>query len=245
MPLIDGYCTPGTERDTVLPIERLLAAMDASHIDMAVIAPQDRELALNNRAGNDRMLKLAENAPGRLVPACCANPWLGAEAVQAMDDAVRGGARMLVLAPSVQGFYLTDELSDPLLRAAGERRVPVYIHTGPHSASTPAHVVMLADQFPKTDFVLGHCGSTDYTHDMPAVLRAALPNLFFELSLVRPWGLPAYAAMVDESKLIFGSSAPRNDLAFELAQFDRHWPIARHPNTYGPNLASLLAQVTP
>ncbi len=55
--------------------------------------------------------------------------------------------------------------------------------------------------------------------------------------------MPAYGALIDESRLIFGSSAPRNDLPFEVQQFDRHWPIAQHPGTYGDNLARLLAEV--
>ncbi len=243
MRIIDAYCTPGTERDTVLAAADLLRSLQQAQVAAAVIAPQDREIAVDNVGGNERIRHLAETSAGRLIPACAANPWRGRDGCQIVRNALSHGAKMLVLAPALQGFCLGDEVTDPLLRLAAEHRLPVYVHTGPHSSSTPTQLILLAAEHPQTRFILGHCGSTDYSHDMPAVFRAAPANVSFELSLVRPWALPAYAQHVDESRLIFGSSAPRNDLRFELEQFDLSWPIERHPGTYGGNLEKLLAEV--
>ena len=149
---------------------------------------------------------------------------------------------MLVLAPALQGFCLGDEVADELLQTAGELEVPVYIHTGPHSSSAPSQLVLLAARHKVTSFIMGHCGSTDYAHDMPAVLEAAPSNLWFEGSLVRPWSVAAYAAILDRPSMIFGSSAPRNDPVYELEQLTRYLPVADHPDFYGGTLARLLKE---
>lgn len=241
--VIDAYCTPGTERDTDLSPARLVRMMDAAGIAKAVVAPQDREIAVRGAEGNARVLALAAASSGRFIPACTANPWLGDEAIALVRDAVKRGARMLVLAPALQGFVLTDDLTDDLLHAAAEICLPVYVHTGPHGHAAPTQLALVAQRHPETRFILGHGGSTDHAWDMPPVLNMHLENLWFEVSLIRPWALPRYAEIAGSSRLIFGSSSPRNDPGFELKHFDRHWPRAEHPDTYGGNIAGLLAGV--
>lgn len=243
--IIDGYCTRGSERETDLAPEALLGAMKAAGIGRAVIAPEDREIALHNAAGNERIARLAARSEDRLIPACSVSPWHGEDARRLLEQAVGAGAKTLVLAPALQGFNPCDELVDPLMRAAAETNLPVYFHTGQHSTAAPTQVVLLAMRHPRTRFILGHCGSTDFGWDMPAVLKMKLENLWYELSFVRPWAIPGYAAKGDEARLIFATSAPRNDPAFELQQANRFWPIAEHPGTYGGNLLRLLSEVTP
>jgi hypothetical protein len=75
------------------------------------------------------------------------------------------------------------------------------------------------------------------------LIRSATGNLWFELSLVRPTGALGYANVVDLGRLIFGTSAPRNDPAFELRALDAVLPKEIHPDIYGGNLAALLAEV--
>lgn len=242
--IIDGYCTCGVDRETRLMPDDLIRQMDAAGVARAVIAPDDREIALHNAAGNARVAAIAARSEGRLIAACGVSPWHGDDAPRLLQDAVAAGARMLVLAPALQGFNPCDELVDPLVEAAAARNLPVYVHSGPHSMGAPTQVVMLAMRHPRTQFILAHCGSTDYGWDMPVVLSLKLPNLWFELSFVRPWTVPNYAKLTDESRFIFASSAPRNDLGFELRQLAAEWPIERHPGTFGGNLARLLGEVT-
>lgn len=111
---IDAYTTPGTERETRLNASDLLRAMESAGIDRAVIAPEDREIAVANAAGNQQMIDLARASAGRFIPACAANPWFGRAAVDEVRRAAGEGARMLVLAPALQGFVLTDEICDNL-----------------------------------------------------------------------------------------------------------------------------------
>ena len=241
--IVDCYCTPGTERETAFAPEALLEQMNAAGIARAVIAPEDREIAVGNAAGNDRILQMAGRFPDRFFPACTVNPWFGRAGCDELRRAIRAGAKMLVLAPALQGFCLGDELADDLLRTAAELCVPVYVHTGPHSASAPTQLVLLAARHPQTRFILGHCGSTDYASDMRAVMEAPQENVWYETSLARPGAVAGYGKTAGSSKLIFGSSAPRHDPAFELKFLDQLWPIAEHADTYGGNLLRLLSEV--
>lgn len=241
--VIDAYCTIGTERDTRLTPTDLLRLMDEAGIHRAVIAPEDREIAVHNTSGNSRVLQISRQSQGRLVPACTVNPWFGDSACQELRRSVADGARMLVLAPALQGFCFGDELPGDLLTVAGQLHVPVYVHTGPHSFGAPAQVMLAAAEHPGVRFVVGHCGSTDYAADMPAVLRSTAENVWFELSLVRPWAAVEYARAVDRRRLVFGSSAPRNNPAYELQHLKELLPMADYPDIYGGNLAALLAEV--
>ena len=87
-----------------------------------------------------------------------------------------------------------------------------------------------------------------YDHARQSVLetlKTMPPNVWFELSLVRPFAMPGYGACVDESRLIFGTAAPRNDPVVEIEHFNANWPVAEHRGTYGENLRALLTEVRP
>jgi uncharacterized protein len=242
--MVDGYCTPGTERDVRLPVENLLATMDQAGVDRAVIAPEDREIAIDNQAGNRRMTRIAQEHADRFIVACSVNPWQGGRGVQLLRQAVEEGAAMLVLAPALQGFILGDPVADDLLKEAGAQRVPVYIHTGPHSSAAPSQLVLLAMRFPGVRFIMGHCGATDYSHDLGAVTQCNLPNLWYDLALVRPWTGADLVKRGFGPRTIFSSGAPRNDLVAELSEFERLLPRDDHPDVYGGNLMNLLSLAT-
>ena len=78
---IDGYCTLGKDREYDLTETSLLAAMDATGVEKAVIVPPDRNLAVYNREGNDSVLRAAHKHRTRFIPACSVNPWYGPPAV--------------------------------------------------------------------------------------------------------------------------------------------------------------------
>ncbi len=240
--VVDGYCTPGTERETQWPAEQLLQTMDELGIRRAVIAPQDREIVVENTKGNDRVLKLAGRFPDRFIPACTVNPWRGG-GCEELRRAVQSGARMLVLAPALQGFLPCDELADDLLSVAGQLRVPVYVHTGPHGFGAPTQLLLAAQRHAATRFIVGHCGSSDYWHDMAAVLAVKQENLWYESSFVRPWAVSGYAELIDRTRFIFGSGVPRENLAFDFKQLQEILPVAQNGDFYGGNLLRLLNEV--
>jgi predicted TIM-barrel fold metal-dependent hydrolase len=144
-----------------------------------------------------------------------------------------------VLHPAVQGFTAADELIYPLLEAAARERLPVYIHTGPPGSATPWQVVELAERFPETDFIMGHCGATDFWNDVPDAARAAR-NVWLESSLARPFNFARYMDAAGSSRGIVGSWAPLNDLVFEWDQARRFLRPEVFAVAGGPNLQGLL-----
>lgn len=241
---IDGYCVLGVDREYELREYDLLKAMDRAEVDRAVIAPVDRFLAVNNRPGNDAILRSASAHPDRFLPACCANPWNGTDAVEELERALGQGARLIVIHPAVQGFLANDELIWPLLELAGEEKVPVYIHTGPPGCATPWQIVDLAERFPNLDIILGHSGATDFWNDVPDAVMAA-QNVFLEASLARPFNFKIHLEKVGYEKGIMGSYAPLNDLEFEWEQMRKTLLSESHDAVLGGNLLRLFEKRGP
>ncbi|MBT4497388.1 MAG: amidohydrolase family protein, partial [Gemmatimonadetes bacterium] len=141
---IDGYCTLGVDREYDLTEDALLEAMDRADVERAVIAAVDRFLAVDNRVGNDFLLRTAEKHPDRFIPSCAVSPWYGERGLEELQRAVEHGARMVVLHPAVQGYQTNDELVWPVLEVAAGEKVPVYVHTGNPGSASPWQVVDLA-----------------------------------------------------------------------------------------------------
>ncbi|MBN2023004.1 MAG: amidohydrolase family protein [Pirellulales bacterium] len=135
-------------------------------------------------------------------------------------------------------------MTGDLIRTAGSLDVPVYVHTGSHAGGAPSQLTLAAAKYPQTRFVLGHCGSTDYAHDMTAIIQSRPGNVWFEISLARPWAVNSYVTRGDRTRFLFGTFAPRNDPALELRHFDAALSVAEYPDVYGGNLLGLLGMDT-
>jgi predicted TIM-barrel fold metal-dependent hydrolase len=159
----------------------VIAEMDASGIDVTLLSPADREIAVRNREGNERVLSIAAVNPERLHAYAVANPWFGADAVRELDRALTAGACAFKINSSLQGFLLLDEIVDPLIRVAQEHGVPVYAHTGTPVHALPLQLAELASRFPDVAFVMGRSGRTDFRGDAPTALQLA-PNVYADTS---------------------------------------------------------------
>ncbi len=237
--VIDGYCVLGRDREYDLSPDELLRAMDGAGVEKSVIAPVDRALAVDNRKGNDEMLKIAHNYPDRFIPCCSVNPWFGRTAMNELKRAAGNGARFLVLHPAVQGFVANDELVFPVLEKADDLKIPVYFHTGVPGMSTPWQIVDLTERFPDLDIIMGHCGATDFWNDMLPVIKHA-QHLFFESSLSRPFIFKNYLLAASRERCIMGSFAPLNNFSFEWEAMRLELPQDSYPEFYGGTLEKLL-----
>lgn len=241
---IDAYCALGIDREYDLVAERLVEELEEAGVDRAVIASMDRNLAVHNREGNDYIVEAAARYPGRMIPACSVNPWFGEAAVREFLRAVENGSRMLVLHPFVQGYIANDELVFPVIEAACVERIPVYIHTGAPGNATPWQVAGLSRRYPGVDFIMGHCGATDFWNDV-VVAAQTVENCYLEASLSRPFNFARYVQQLGDRKGLMGSFAPLNDLVFEWEQMRMILPAEEFPEVYGGNLARLLERRAP
>ncbi len=241
---IDACVTLGQERETVLSVEDLLQKMNRAGVDRAVIQPADRMLVVDNVEGNQMMLKMAKHHPDRLIASCTANPWFGQRAVDALLSAIEQGSRMIVFAPSLQGFILGDEILTPLLDAVAGKQIPIYVHTGPHLHSTPWQLANVAERHPNLPFLMGHSGATDFLNDIPNA-ASSMANIYLESSFARPFTMKSHLEKCGIQKGIMGSGAPRNDLEFEWQQMRMVFPQQEYSQFYGDTLWRLLQEVRP
>jgi len=242
--IIDAYCVLGTDREYDLSAEALLRGMDQAQVERAIIAPVDRYLAVNNSVGNRFVSQAAGAQPDRFIAACSVNPWYGDAALEEFKRSLGEGARLLVMHPMLQGYIANDELVWPLLEAATREKIPIYVHTGPPGNATPWQVTDLAERFPKLDFIMGHCGATDYWNDVNEAALAA-SNIYLESSLGRPFTFVPRLSVVGAERGIMGSFAPNNELTFEWAQMREAMPHEMWPAVCGENIRRLLEKRGP
>jgi predicted TIM-barrel fold metal-dependent hydrolase len=159
--------------------------------------------------------------------------------VDELRRSLKAGARLIVLHPFVQGYLANDELLWPLLDALAGSPVPVYVHTGPPGNATPWQVVDLAERYTFLDFIMGHCGATDFWPDVIPAATAAR-NIYLESSLSRPFQFATYARTLGKHRCIMGSYAPLNELVMEWEHMRRHLPPAEWGDIYGGTLLRLL-----
>jgi len=145
----------GTERDAQLTAGELLHLMDEAGIQRAVVASEDREIVAHNLFRQQAAWCRQSAMQGRFIPACSVNPWFGESGVPGGSPRGGRGAKMLVLAPALQGFCFGDDLLDDLLVVAAQLRVPVYVHTGPHAFGAPTQLLLAAAEHPDVRFILG------------------------------------------------------------------------------------------
>lgn len=220
MLVVDGHVTveePADGADTGVDSGAdLVATMDRAGIDVAVVSPGDAEIAVRNRAGNDRMLSLTRRHPGRLLAYAVANPWYGAEAVAELDRALSAGACGLKINSALQGFLLLDEIVDPLVEVVRRHGALVYAHTGTPVQALPLQLAELAGRFPGVPFVMGRSGRTDFRTDAIPAMRIAA-NVYADTSHDFPrTGLANTLAAVGPERMVFCSDFPFADMAFGL-----------------------------
>ena len=102
----------------------------------------------------------------------------------------------------------------------------------------------LSRRWGENDLIAGHCGATDFWNDVVGATRA-VPNLYLEASLARPFLFASYLEQVGEEKGIMGSAAPLNELAFEWEQMRLAVSETGRSAVLGGNLGRLLEKGGP
>ncbi len=215
MEVIDFHCHVGPGRHYTQSPEVLLERMAEAGIARAVICPADRFLAVDNREGNDYLLRAVQLYPDKLLGFATANPWYGQRAIDELRRALGEGLVGIKFHPPLQGFLLADELINPLIEIAAVREIPVYFHTGTPVNALPLQLSVLARRFPTVNFIMGHMGCTDFWMDViPAA--SSCPNIFLETSHDYVSSIQRAVMAVGAGRVLFGSDAPFNRPELEL-----------------------------
>ena len=243
MRVIDAHVTLGAGHGFSADPGAFVAQFDEEGVTAALVSPVDRELAVANREGNDRVLGLARSHPGRLLAYASANPWFGAAAVAEVERAMGEGAVAVKLHPPLQGFSLLDGLCDPILEVAARHEVPVYVHTGTPPGALPLQLAELALRHPDVQIVMGKLGKTDFWRDAQYALDLA-PNLLADTAHDFPERAVARVhERLGAGRLVFSSNHPVGRLPLELEKIRAmSVPEADLAAILGGNLAAALGK---
>lgn len=215
----------------------ILAEMQEAGIGRSVIVVADFALRLGEgllpiEEENRLVAGLGRSHPGRLIPFLGVDPRRpGALELfrQGLDE---WGAAGLKLHPST-GFFPHDAACLPLFELAGQRGVPVLVHTGPmvpplySRMGQPVHLDDVAADFPQTTIIMAHVGLCWWEEALEVAWHK--PNIALELSTWQ-WTflrdprefVRAVVTMRDSigvDRIVFGSDFPALRAAMSLRKW--------------------------
>jgi predicted TIM-barrel fold metal-dependent hydrolase len=217
--MIDFHChySPSFFRYREYRMDRdaLIAEMDRHGIARAVLSPAGEFAAYATSEGNAFVASMVRSAPQRFIGFATVNPWARQSGIESLRRAHgESGVAGLVLHPILQGFEANDPLVFPLVEAALELDLVIYVTGGAPYLAMPYKIADLAGRYPEGRFVMGHAG-WDFHFDVPYCLEVC-PNLWAETSKNGLANLEALARRFGAGRLLFGSDYPFSSYEGEI-----------------------------
>ncbi len=139
------------------------------------------------RAGNDRIIALAQRHPDVVVPIGTVHPYDGSDATTELERIAASGVRVLKIHPHTQRFDAEDPRVAALARRAGELGVVVMIDNASILPGDSEKLFNLALAAPETTFIFAHMGALNFR--FWNILKAARTadnlfgeNIYFDIS---------------------------------------------------------------
>lgn len=212
MRVVDGHVYLGKSIYMKHSLENLITDMDRLGIDISVVVtPPPGPFYVK---GNTFIAEAALRFPDRLVPLFRANPHLEGEVERVRLALERQGFMGVQLDPTSDGYGVSSPITEPLIEVAGEKEVPVYVHSGDSIFCPPEAVADLAAKFENINVV------TPMSRRAP---RAAQNHVNLYL-MTRPFPMLAfqrgYAENFDLERLIFATDAPLGNQDIEMKRVE-------------------------
>jgi predicted TIM-barrel fold metal-dependent hydrolase len=190
------------------PPEKLVPLLDDAGIEMAAVMTYVDLPGVNPNA-LEYIADAVARYPDRLVGFVRLNPNHRGAALDILARAVDDlGFRGVKLHPTTTLANPADEPTVELMRACGERGIPVLFHCGDDPMTTPQSIAAGAARAPETTVVLGHMGG--YFHVDEAIDMAERhPNLYLETSAMPyPWKISKAIRRIGAERVLYASDGP-------------------------------------
>jgi uncharacterized protein len=190
------------------PPEKLVPLLDDAGIEMAAVMTYVDLPGVNPNA-LEYIADAVARYPDRLVGFVRLNPNHRGAALDILARAVDDfGFRGVKLHPTTTLANPADEPTVELMRACGERGLPVLFHCGDDPMTTPQSIAAGAARVPDTAVVLGHMGG--YFHVDEAIDMAERhPNLYLETSAMPyPWKISKAIRRIGAERVLYASDGP-------------------------------------
>lgn len=216
--VIDGHVHMG--KGNFGTLDELKTEMSKAGIDKAVLVPggmldvrkmtkyiTGELMPKGEYIPNDVIEKIIKEEPDKFYGFYCVNPLKGASVLEEFEKGIKSGFVGLKLAPIVHNFSLASKTVYELADLCGQLDVPFYSHVLYSPGASTRKMGLLAKEFPKTKFVIGHMGFGP--SDVEAIEYATkYDNLFLETSQGSYAGLKVALESCGSTKMIFGSEFP-------------------------------------
>jgi hypothetical protein len=163
----------------------------------------DPERTPGYRVPNDRVLRWAQEANGRLYPYCRLDP--AEDPVGEAERCLALGARGIKLHPRAQAFGFGDQAAESIWKVANEARVPVLVHAG-RGMPRMDPLADLALRYPAVVLVLAHAAIAD--QGMFASRLRDHPNVVYDTSTFSVFDQIELFARVPAERIVFASDVP-------------------------------------
>lgn len=215
MKKLDAHAHVGTFggwANVAITADELVKQMDTYEMEKTV-------LCSTGSHDNFRTKEAMEAYPHRFWGLVYANPLEGEKSVQEIYDLVQNkGFSGIKLNPLRHAYVADAECLDPIMEAARELHIPVFIHSGHAPFSLPWSIALLAERFPDVNIVMIHMGHGHGVY-IDAALKMArrYSNLYLEMS-----GMPMNSKIkeayktVGSDRIFFGTDAPFHHPTIEM-----------------------------
>lgn len=215
MKKLDAHAHVGTFggwANVAITAEELIQQMDTYEIEKTVLC---------STGSHDNFLtaQATEAYPDRFWSLVFANPLEGEKSVKEIYDLVQNkGFSGIKLHPLQHAYVADEECLDPIMEAARDLHIPVFIHSGHAPFSLPWSIALLAERFPDVNIVMIHMGHGHGVY-IDAALKMAkrYSNLYLEMS-----GMPMNSKIkeayetVGNDRIFFGTDAPFHHPTIEM-----------------------------
>ncbi|TFG46023.1 MAG: amidohydrolase [Dehalococcoidia bacterium] len=212
----------GNNKAKLRTAEDLIAEMDSSGVDQAVMLNIGWTRHDLCALTNDYLLDAAAKYPGRLIPFVSIQPAAGKQAVTEIRRCAAAGAKGVgELRPNTQGFKLNDQcLTKPFIEAIIECDLILVCHADEpvghrysgKGSTTPEVLLPFINDYPELKLILSHWGGGLPFYTLMPEVQEALQNVWFDSAaspfLYRPEIYERVADLVGGEKILFGSDWP-------------------------------------
>lgn len=192
----------------LVSLDRLSELVAAPGARGGRVAPPPRPAA-----DNSLVLRGAQGSGGRLLPFFFADPASDVDRYAT----VAGDYRGLEISPAVHGFGFDDPAVRDLVATAADARHPVYVVCLARPGTGARDLGALAREFPRVNFVFGHCGFTGLDASGLGTL-APVPNVVAELSGCFTAIARLALRRFGPERVLFGTEYPLQHPRVELAK---------------------------
>lgn len=192
--------------------DQLIEQMNEYEIEKVILCSTDS-------FDNDNVVEAYKKYKDRVLPIVFINPYDGEKAVENIYHYVKDeGFKGIKLHPLQHAFVADDEILDPIMKAAEDLNIPVFIHCGHPPYSLPWSIALLAERFPKVKVVMIHMGHGHGVYiDASMKMAKRYPNLYLEMS-----GMPMNSKIkevyetIGKDRIMFGTDAPFHHPTIEM-----------------------------